>query len=102
MKELLLAAISHLPIAVMYVMELSGSAGDKCLSVEDQLVVRREHRAQFPRRPWIDMVSKVNLGIMDGMQERLVWILEEEGMVQKHGRSAPAVVEGPHLPICTS
>jgi hypothetical protein len=40
MEELTLAAMSHLPTAVMYVMDLSGGAGDKCSSVEDQLVLR--------------------------------------------------------------
>jgi len=77
-----LAAMSHLPTAVMYVMDLSGGAGDKCSSVEDQLILRRELRARFPRRPWIDVVSKVDLGIVDGARERLVRILEAEGRDQ--------------------
>lgn len=78
MEELTLAAMAHLPTAVMYVLDLSGGAGDKCSSVEDQLVLRRELRARFPRRPWIDVVSKVDLGIVDGARERLDQILEEE------------------------
>ena len=78
MEQLTLAAMSHLPTAVMFVMDLSGGAGDKCSSVEDQLVLRRETRARFPRRPWIDVVSKVDLGIVDGAKERLMDILEEE------------------------
>ena len=82
MEELTLAAMSHLPTAVMYVMDLSGGAGDKCSSVEDQLVLRRELRERFPRRPWIDVVSKVDLGIVDGARERLVRILEAEGRDQ--------------------
>ena len=44
MEELTLAAMKHLPTAVMYVMDLSGQAGDKCSSVEDQLQLRREVR----------------------------------------------------------
>lgn len=78
MEELTLAAMSHLPTAVMYVMDLSGGAGDKCSSVEDQLILRREVRARFPRRPWIDVVSKTDLGIVDGAKERLAQILEAE------------------------
>lgn len=78
MEELTLAAMSHLPTAVMYVMDLSGGAGDRCSSVEDQLVLRRDLRARFPRRPWIDVISKVDLGIVDGARERLVQIMEEE------------------------
>ncbi len=42
MEELTLAAMAHLPTAVMYVMDLSGGAGDRCSSVEDQLILRRE------------------------------------------------------------
>ena len=79
MEELTLAAMSHLPTAVMYVMDLSGGAGDKCSSVEDQLILRRELRARFPRRPWVDVISKVDLGVVDGARERLVQILEAEG-----------------------
>jgi hypothetical protein len=40
MEKLMLAAMSHLPTAVMYVMDLSGGTRDKCLSMEDQLVLR--------------------------------------------------------------
>ena len=78
MEELTLAAMAHLPTAVMYVMDLSGGAGDKCSSVEDQLILRRDLRARFPRRPWIDVISKVDLGIVDGARERLTQILEAE------------------------
>lgn len=44
MEELTLAAMMHLPTAVMYVMDFSGQAGDKCSSVKDQLQLRREVR----------------------------------------------------------
>lgn len=86
MEELTLAAMAHLPTAVMYVMDLSGGAGDKCSSVEDQLILRRELRARFPRRPWIDVIAKVDLGIVDGARERLAQILEEEK--QQRGEDA--------------
>jgi nucleolar GTP-binding protein len=76
MEKLTLAAMKHLPTAVMFVMDLSGQAGDKCSSVKDQLQLRREIRAQFPRRPWIDVVSKVDLGIADGTLEELEEILD--------------------------
>ena len=54
----------------MYVMDLSGAAGDRCSSVEDQLQLRRDVRARFPRRPWIDVVSKCDLGFVDGDSTR--------------------------------
>jgi nucleolar GTP-binding protein len=76
MEELTLAAMKHLPTAVMFVMDLSGQAGDKCSSVSDQLQLRREVRERFPRRPWIDVVSKIDLGIVDGALEELEEILD--------------------------
>jgi nucleolar GTP-binding protein len=90
MELLTLAAMSHLPTAVMFVMDLSGGAGDKCSSVEDQLILRREVRARFPRRPWIDVVSKVDLGIVDGAKERLMDILEEERLERSRQRGVEA------------
>mmetsp|Transcript_5485 Transcript_5485/g.13043 ORF Transcript_5485/g.13043 Transcript_5485/m.13043 type:complete len:563 (-) Transcript_5485:39-1727(-) len=77
MEELTLAAMKHLPTAVMYVMDLSGQAGDKCSSVEDQLQLRQEIRKRFPRRPWIDVVSKYDLGVVDGALEDLDEILAD-------------------------
>jgi nucleolar GTP-binding protein len=76
MEELTLAAMKHLPTAVMFVMDLSGQAGDKCSSVADQLQLRREVRERFPRRPWIDVVSKVDLGTVDGALQELEEILD--------------------------
>lgn len=77
MEELTLAAMKHLPTAVVYVMDLSGQAGDKCSSVEDQLQLRKEIRERFPRRPWIDVVSKYDLGVVDGALEELDVLLSE-------------------------
>lgn len=71
MEALTLAAMQHLPTAVMYVMDLSGEAGEKCSSIEDQLQLRREVRARFPRRPWIDVISKVDLGVSETAIEEL-------------------------------
>ena len=76
MESLTLAAMQHLPTAVMYVLDLSGGAGDKCSSVEDQLQLRREVRARFPRRPWIDVVAKYDLGLVEGARETLEDILD--------------------------
>jgi nucleolar GTP-binding protein len=76
MEALTLAAMQHLPTAVMYVLDLSGGAGDKCSSIEDQLQLRRDVRARFPRRQWIDVVSKYDLDIVDGSLESLEEILD--------------------------
>jgi nucleolar GTP-binding protein len=75
MEALTLAAMQHLPTAVMYVMDLSGAAGDRCSSVQDQLLLRKEIRQRFPRRPWIDVVSKYDLGVVDGALEELEELL---------------------------
>ena len=87
MEALTLAAMQHLPTAVCYVMDLSGGAGDRCSSVDDQLTLRREMRARFPRRPWIDVVSKYDLDVVDGAMERLEEILtNEDGTVVPYVR----------------
>lgn len=44
MERLTLASLQHLPTAVMFVMDLSGNAGDRCSSLEDQLTLRRQVR----------------------------------------------------------
>lgn len=76
MEALTLAAMQHLPTAVMYVMDLSGLAGDACSSVEDQLLLRKQIRSRFPHRPWIDVVSKIDLELQDGAREDLLKILD--------------------------
>jgi len=76
MESLTMAAMQHLPTAVMYVLDLSGGAGDKCSSIQDQIELRREVRARFPRRPWIDVVAKYDLGLVDGSREGLEEVLD--------------------------
>ena len=82
MEALTLAAMQHLPTAVMYVMDLSGGAGDKCSSVADQLQLRRDMRARFPRRPWLDVVSKYDLGVIDGVLEELDGIMDGDQYIK--------------------
>ncbi len=47
MERLTLASLQHLPTAVMFVMDLSGNAGDRCSSLADQLTLRRQVRFFF-------------------------------------------------------
>jgi len=61
MESLTIASLQHLPTAVVFVADLSGLSGDAKSSVEDQCAVRRELRERFPRRPWLDVVSKADL-----------------------------------------
>jgi hypothetical protein len=78
MEELTLAAMSHLPTMVMCMMDLSGGAGDKCSSVEDQLVLR-----MIPLQALDQCGAEGQPGHCPGVQERLVRILEEEGTVKE-------------------
>jgi hypothetical protein len=49
--------MSHLPTAVVFVMDLSDGAGDKYSNVVDPLILWREVMTLFSRRPWVDDVS---------------------------------------------
>jgi len=44
MEALSLTPMQHLPTAIMYVMDISGGAGNKCSSIQDQLKLRKEVR----------------------------------------------------------
>lgn len=70
--------MAHLPTAVVFVMDLSGQAGDACSSVEDQLKIRKQVRDRFPKRPWIDVLAKYDLGVEEGAREELNGIIGEE------------------------
>ena len=47
-------------------MDLSGTCGEQS-APELQLAVRDQLRAQFGRRPWIDVRSKADLPLADGL-----------------------------------
>lgn len=57
-EKLTLAALEHLPTAVLYVHDLTGECGT---SVPDQLSIYRHVKALFSERPWLDVVSKADL-----------------------------------------
>lgn len=61
MEALTIAAMRHLPSAVIFVLDLTGHAGDRTSSAAAQLRLRDELRARFPQRPWIDVVAKADL-----------------------------------------
>lgn len=58
MEKLTIAALSHLPSAIMFVHDLSGDCGT---SVSDQFFIYNEIRERFGDRLWIDVVSKADL-----------------------------------------
>ncbi|KAL5220428.1 hypothetical protein ABZP36_025141 [Zizania latifolia] len=57
-ERLTLAVLSHLPIAVLYVHDLSEDCGT---SVADQYITYKHIRERFNDRLWIDVISKSDL-----------------------------------------
>ena len=88
MEELTMATMRHLPSAVVFVVDLSGHAGDSHSSPQKQLAVRDYLRAKFPKRPWIDVVSKTDLAALtdDKLEPPegalFVSVREESGLVE--------------------
>ena len=70
MENLTFASLAHLPTAVIFVIDPSGLSGEKS-SLEKQLNVRNNLRARFPRRPWLDVVSKADLDIPQDILDRM-------------------------------
>jgi nucleolar GTP-binding protein len=60
MEGLTLAAVEHLPSAVVCVMDLSGTCGPLSAPLL-QLSVRKQIRERYPDRPWLDVRSKADL-----------------------------------------
>ena len=58
MEMLTLASLEHLPTSVLFVIDPTGGCGT---SAADQLAIRDELRAQFPGKPWLDVLSKADL-----------------------------------------
>eukprot|EP00882_Tetradesmus_deserticola_P030021 GHRQ01033675.1.p1 GENE.GHRQ01033675.1~~GHRQ01033675.1.p1 ORF type:complete len:159 (+),score=91.91 GHRQ01033675.1:371-847(+) len=78
MELLTLAALQHLPSSVVFVADLTEECGT---SVADQWAIRRELRARFPAKPWLDVLSKSDL-----LQD--VWQLAEQQQQQPHPNSS--------------
>lgn len=57
-ERLTLAALDHLPVAVLYVHDLTGECGT---SLKDQFLLHATLKARFSNRPWLDAISKADL-----------------------------------------
>lgn len=57
MEKLTFASLAHLPTAVIFVIDPTGLSGEKSTLLA-QLSVRKHLKERFPRRPWLDVVSK--------------------------------------------
>ena len=57
MEKLTFASLAHLPTAVIFVIDPTGLSGEKS-TLMAQLNVRKHLKERFPKRPWLDVVSK--------------------------------------------
>jgi nucleolar GTP-binding protein len=64
MEKLTFASLAHLPTAVIFVLDPSGLSGEKS-TVNAQMNVRKTLRERFPKRPWLDVVSKADLDVSE-------------------------------------
>ena len=71
MEGLTLAAVEHLPSAVVFVMDLSGTSGEQSAPLL-QLGVRDLIRQRYPDRPWLDVRSKADLPLAEEVPEAAV------------------------------
>ena len=82
MEKLTFASLAHLPTAVIFVIDPSGLAGEKS-NLQAQLNVREYLRGRFPRRPWLDVMSKGDLDIsqevLDQMPEGYLRVSVQDG-----------------------
>ncbi len=70
MEKLTFASLLHLPTAVIFVIDPSGLSGEKS-NLNAQLNVRNYLRNRFPKRPWLDVISKADLDISDEIKQML-------------------------------
>lgn len=64
MENLTFASLLHLPTAVIFVIDATGLSGEKS-TLTAQLNVRTGLKQRFPRRPWIDVVSKGDIALTE-------------------------------------
>lgn len=67
MEGLTLASVNLLPSVIIFVMDLSGTSGPQS-APRLQLRVRDDLKAQFPHRPWLDVRSKADLPLEEGVE----------------------------------
>ena len=61
MEELTFSSMAFIPSVVIFVIDATETAGEKS-TLKMQLNIRKRMRQQFPVRPWIDVVTKSDLG----------------------------------------
>jgi GTPase Era involved in 16S rRNA processing len=61
MENLTFSSMAHIPSVVMFVIDATELSGHKS-TLTMQLNIREKLRKQFPIRPWIDVVTKNDIG----------------------------------------
>jgi len=91
MELLTIAALEHLPVAVLFVLDLTGESGTR---VRDQIAIRAELKERFSERPWIDVISKADLlpSDADGFAARAAEV-REAGLTEAEVSDADASAE---------
>lgn len=70
MEKLTFASLSHLPTGVIYTIDPTGLSGNQS-AIQHQVNIRSYLKTRFPRRPWVDVVTKADLKFIEG------WSIEE-------------------------
>jgi nucleolar GTP-binding protein len=70
MERLTFASLAHLPTAVLFVIDPTGLSGEKS-TLEAQLNVRSYLKSRFPKRPWLDVISKGDIEVSEEIQKIL-------------------------------
>lgn len=71
MERLTFASLAQLPTAVLFVIDPTELSGRKLSSLHAQLQVRQYLKQRFPKRPWIDVLSKSDLPLTEAQVEML-------------------------------
>eukprot|EP01039_Chlorochromonas_danica_P003145 gene3145-3444_t len=70
MEQLTFASLLHLPTAVIFVFDVTSLSGEQS-SLDKQIEVRRALRQRFPKRPWVDVITKSDKGMLSNIEESL-------------------------------
>lgn len=70
MEQLTFASLLHLPTAVIFVFDVTSLSGEQS-SLDKQIEVRRALRQRFPKRPWVDVITKSDKGMLNNIEESL-------------------------------
>lgn len=70
MERLTFASLAHLPTAVIFVIDPTGLSGEKS-TLQAQLNVRNYLKSRFPKRPWLDVISKGDIEISEEIESEI-------------------------------